>query len=108
MVWGQILDPKVRRDIVRKVSSSASYWCQNWPQLRRAPIKFGRFIELYNINDKVLYKQTDMGFAAKAGFFWGGERGRFAPKKGITLHLRAMDFREKKILRKLNTYCKLL
>ncbi len=28
-------------------------------------------------------------------FFWG-ERGRFTPKKGVTLHPRAMDFREKK------------
>ncbi len=37
-----------------------------------------------------------MGFAAEAGlFFWGG-RGRFAPKKGVTLHPRATDFREKK------------
>jgi hypothetical protein len=27
MVWGQILDPNVRWDIVRKVSSSAFYWC---------------------------------------------------------------------------------
>ncbi len=28
-------------------------------------------------------------------FFLGGGRGRFAQKKGVTLHLRAMDFREK-------------
>ncbi len=43
-----------------------------------------------------MYKQADMGFAAEAGlFFWGG-MGRFAPKKGVTLHPRAMDFREKK------------
>ncbi len=28
--------------------------------------------------------------------FFGGERGHFAPKKGVTLHPRAMDFREKK------------
>ncbi len=28
--------------------------------------------------------------------FSGGERGRFAPKKGVTLHPRAMDFQEKK------------
>jgi hypothetical protein len=27
MVWGWILDPNVRWDIVRKVSSSAFYWC---------------------------------------------------------------------------------
>jgi hypothetical protein len=40
-------------------------------------------------------------------FFWGGE-GCFAQKKGVTLHPWATDFREKKILRKLNTYCKLL
>ncbi len=34
-------------------------------------------------------------FAAEAGFFWGGERGRFAQKKGVTLHPWATDFREK-------------
>ena len=28
--------------------------------------------------------------------FFGGERGRFAPKKGVTLHPRATDFQEKK------------
>jgi hypothetical protein len=49
-----------------------------------------------------------MGFAAEAGFFWGGERGRFAKKKGVTLHPRATFFQEKKIFQKLNTYCKLL
>ena len=85
-------------------------------------------MKLYNINVKVLYKQVDMGFAAKAGlFFWGGkgafrpkkgcnapsagygfprkkgslfwaggERGRFAQKRGVTLHPRATDFQEKK------------
>jgi hypothetical protein len=37
-----------------------------------------------------------MGFAAEAGFFWGGEREHFAPKKGVTLHPRATFFREKK------------
>jgi hypothetical protein len=31
----------------------------------------------------------------KAIFFWGGGvRGRFAQKKGVTLHLRATDFQE--------------
>jgi hypothetical protein len=49
-----------------------------------------------------------MGFAADAGFFGGGGKGAFHPKKGITLHPKATDFQEKKILRKLNTYCKLL
>jgi hypothetical protein len=29
MVCGRILNPNIRRDIVRKVSSSAFYWCQN-------------------------------------------------------------------------------
>ncbi len=57
---------------------------------------------------KVLYKQANMGFTAEAGFFLGGGKGAFCPKKGVTLRLQAMDFREKKILRKLNTYCKLL
>jgi hypothetical protein len=37
-----------------------------------------------------------MGFAAKAGFFWGGERGRFTQKKSVTLHPRVSDFQEKK------------
>ncbi len=36
-----------------------------------------------------------MGFAAEAGFFLGGERGRFAQKKGVTLHLQVTDFQEK-------------
>ncbi len=39
------------------------------PQMRRAPIV------------KVLYKQTNIGFAAEAVFFGGGERGRFAQKR---------------------------
>ncbi len=55
---------------------------KNCPPLRRAPIKFGRFIKLYNINDNVLYKQTNMGFAAEAGFFWGGE-GAVSPQKKV-------------------------
>ncbi len=29
-------------------------------------------------------------------YFFGGERGHFAPKKGVTLHPRATDFQEKK------------
>ena len=29
-------------------------------------------------------------------FFGGGGRGRFAPKKGVTLHPRATEFQEKK------------
>jgi hypothetical protein len=66
-----------------------------WPQLRRAPINFGRFIKYYNINVKVLYKQTNMGFAAEADFYWGGGRGRFAHKKGVTLHPQVTDFGEK-------------
>ena len=37
-----------------------------------------------------------MGFTAEAGFWGGWERGHFAQKKGVTLHLRATDFREKK------------
>jgi hypothetical protein len=36
-----------------------------------------------------LYKEADMGFAAEAIFFRGGERGRFAQKKGVTLLPRA-------------------
>jgi hypothetical protein len=27
MVWGQILDPNVDQDTVRKLSSTAFYWC---------------------------------------------------------------------------------
>ncbi len=44
----------------------------------------------------------------RQGFFLGGERGRFAPKKGVTPPPQATEFQEKKILHKLNTYCKLL
>ncbi len=55
----------------------------NWPQLRRAPIKFGRFIKLYSINVKVLYKQTDMGFAAEAGYLGGGGKGGISPQKKV-------------------------
>ncbi len=29
-----------------------------------------------------------MGFAAEAGLFFWGEKGHFAPKKGVTLHPR--------------------
>ncbi len=54
----------------------------NWPQLQHAPIKFGRFSKLCNINVKVLYKQTDMGFAAEADFFGGG-KGGVSPKKKV-------------------------
>jgi hypothetical protein len=38
-----------------------------------------------------------MGFAAEAGFFWGGERGCFTQKKGVTLHPQVTDFREKNL-----------
>jgi hypothetical protein len=27
MVWGQILDPNVDQDTIRKLSSTAFYWC---------------------------------------------------------------------------------
>jgi hypothetical protein len=38
-----------------------------------------------------------MGFAAEAGFFWGGGDGGVSlKKKGVTIHLQATDFREKK------------
>jgi hypothetical protein len=61
-----------------------------------APIKFGRFIKLYNINVKVLYKQADMGFAAEAGLFWGEERGHFATKKGCNAPSAGYGFPRKK------------
>ncbi len=57
---------------------------------------FGRFIKLYNINVKVLNKQTNLGFAAEAGFFWGGKGGVSPQKKGVTFHPQVTDFREKK------------
>ncbi len=43
-----------------------------------------------------MYKQADRGFAAEAGFFLGGGKGRFAQKKGVTLHPQATDFDLKK------------
>ncbi len=80
-----------------------------WPQLRRAPVKFGWFIKLYNINVKILYKQADMGFAAEAGFLGGGGgKGAFCPKKGCNAPSAGYGFPRKKILHKLNTYCRLL
>ncbi len=53
-----------------------------WLQLRRAPIKFGRFIKLNNIDVKVLYKQTNIGYTAEAVFFVGGE-GSVSLKKRV-------------------------
>jgi hypothetical protein len=50
-----------------------------------------------------------MGFAAEAGFFLGGERGRFTQKKGVTLHPQATDFQEKKTFLssiRIVSYCK--
>ncbi len=44
---------------------------------------------------KVLYKQANIGFTAEAVFFGGGERGRFAQKKGVTLLPWATVFWEK-------------
>ncbi len=79
----------------------------HWPQLRRAPNKFGRFIKLYNINDEVFYKQTNMGFAAEAGFF-GGAEGAVSLQKKVWRSIRRLRISKKKILCKLNTYCKLL
>ncbi len=38
----------------------------NWLQLQRAPIKFGRFIKLNNINVKVLYKQANRACGSSA------------------------------------------
>ncbi len=83
---------KINQIIKNKEAKSGEIY---WPQLRRAPIKFGRFIKLNNINVKFLYKQADIGFAAEAVFFLGGERGHFTQKKGVTLLPRDTDFREK-------------
>ncbi len=49
------------------------------------------------------------GFPGKKAVFWGGgERGRFSQKKGCNAPSVGYRFPRKKILRKLNTYCKLL
>jgi hypothetical protein len=50
-----------------------------------------------------------MGFAAEAVFLEGGERGRFAPKKGCNAPSWATDFREKKFFAssiRIVSYCK--
>ncbi len=73
---------------------SKSHW--NWLQLQCAPIKFGWFIKLYNINVKILYKQADMGFAAEAGFFLGGGKGAFRPQKGCNAPSAGYRFPRKK------------
>ncbi len=41
-------------------------------------------------------------------FFGGGRKGAFSPKKGCNAPSAGYGFPRKKILRKLNTYCKLL
>ncbi len=83
-------------NFLSKTGIKLNYSEGNQPQLRHDPIKFGRFIKLYNINVKVLYKQAVKGFTAEAGFFGGGgEKECFAQKMGVMLHLRATDFREK-------------
>jgi hypothetical protein len=56
------------------------------------PLSLDDLLNYTTKNVKVLYKQADMGFAAEAGLFLGGERVRFAPKKDVTLHPQAMDF----------------
>jgi hypothetical protein len=43
-----------------------------------------------------LYKQADMGFAAEAGFFWGGVKGAFQPKKGCDAPSASYGFPRKK------------
>ncbi len=56
-----------------------------------------------------MYKQANIGFAAEAVFFWEGERGRFAQKKGVTFLPRATNFREKKFFAssiRIVSYCK--
>ncbi len=40
--------------------------------------------------------------------FFGGGKGMFCPKKGCNAPSTGYGFPRKKILRKLNTYCKLL
>ncbi len=69
---------------------------KDWLQLQCAPIKFGRFIKLCNINVKVLYKQADMGFAAEAGFLGGGGKGAFCPKKVCNAPSAGYGFPRKK------------
>ena len=65
------------------------------PQLQHAPIKFGRFIKLNNINVKVLYKQVDIGFAAEAVLERGG-KGAFCLKKGCNAPSAGYGFLRKK------------
>jgi hypothetical protein len=45
---------------------------------------------------KVLYKQANMGFAAEAGFFLGGGKGAFHPKKGCNAPSASYGFPTKK------------
>ncbi len=69
---------------IRKIAirTNRNTFFDYWPQLRRAPIKFGRFIKLNNINIKVLYKKANIGFAAEEFVLGGGEGGVF-PKKWV-------------------------
>ncbi len=47
-----------------------------------------------------------MGFAAEAVFFWGGERGRFAKKKAVTLLPRAIEKKFSASSIRIVSYCK--
>ncbi len=43
-----------------------------------------------------MYTKPIWALLLRQVFFGGGERGRFAPQKGVTLHSWVTDFREKK------------
>jgi hypothetical protein len=56
-----------------------------------------------------LYKQADMGFAAEAGFFLGGGKGAFRPKKGCNAPSAGYVFSRKKSSKSsihIVSYCK--
>ena len=52
-------------------------------------------------------KNKPIGVLLLRHVFFGGGKAAFCSKKGVTFHPWAKYFREKKILRKFNTYCKL-
>ncbi len=52
-------------------------------------------------------KNKPIGVLLLRQVFFGGGKGAFCSKKGVTFHQWAKLFQENKILCKFNTYCKL-
>ncbi len=74
------------------------------------PLCFGDLLNHTTLMLKFCTNKPMWALLLRQVFFWGGGEGlRFAPKKGVTLHPRAMDFQEKKSFAssiRIVSYCK--